>query len=191
MTPKDFPERNKFYKQPSEDGFNLYVHDDGKQLISCFEMTNDEKLLGAFFGNVWLCVIGQIQPPVWITTRNPFYDPNQPITPDEKIIDNFIERKITLFMKNEFANFEFGKYESPDKDDYVNLLRQFTDFLFDRFKLECHENCGHSAEEHSAFDMGYHAGRRGREIENPFTDSLTNEAWENGYSVGKLTYEGE
>ena len=186
MTPRDFPERNKFYKKPSDDGFDLFVHDDGKQLISCFDMTCDEKMIAAFFGTVYLSVVGRVQPPVWITPKNPFYDPNKPITPDAEIIDNFIERKITQYLRAEFPKDEF-----PEQEHLREFLILFTDFLFDRYKLECGENCGHTAEEHSAFDMGFHSGRRGREIENPFKDSNTREAWETGYSVGKIQFEGE
>jgi len=76
--PIDFPEKNSEFIKP--EGWtdaqcgNLPTNNDGKQIISCWKLTWKERFKALVFGNVWLGVAGQSQPPVWITTSNPFGD---------------------------------------------------------------------------------------------------------------------
>lgn len=55
-------------------------------------------------------------------------------------------------------------------------------------KPTCRPNCGHTREEHEAFDDGLACGQQYDEDEcsNPYSDHALNLAWASGYSVGQI-----
>jgi hypothetical protein len=55
-----------------EEVYTLDVYRDGKQSVSCWELTADEKLEVARTGKVYLYVLGQGHPPVCVMGINPF-----------------------------------------------------------------------------------------------------------------------
>lgn len=79
MTPTNFKEANKDLLKPqgmtdNECG-SLPVMTDGKQCLSCWQMTWKERFAALFFGKVWLCVLsGQTQPPVWMQCEKSVFE---------------------------------------------------------------------------------------------------------------------
>lgn len=79
MTPTNFKEANKDLLKPqgmtdNECG-SLPVMTDGKQCLSCWQMTWKERFAALFFGKVWLCVLsGQTQPPVWLRCEESVFE---------------------------------------------------------------------------------------------------------------------
>jgi len=71
MEPMKFEQANKELLKPEgmkdEECGSLPVFTDGKQCISLWKMTWQERLSALFFGRIWLSVhSGQTQPPVWL-----------------------------------------------------------------------------------------------------------------------------
>lgn len=53
--------------------------------------------------------------------------------------------------------------------------------------LECGYDCGHSEEEHAAFDRGVMEGEEGVGLHDcPYAEESLREAWQTGQSVGAL-----
>lgn len=97
MKPKEFPEKNNTFTLPGGEN-PLPVFQDANQILSCWELDQKEKLGALFFGNIWLSVMTQQQPPVSLTAFPPFTDCNGN-TPDiDAITEKFIERKVDQFI---------------------------------------------------------------------------------------------
>jgi hypothetical protein len=72
MKPVEFPEMNTKFVAPGCG--DLPVHMDGKNIVSCWELTDEERQKIADGGNLWLMIVGMHQPPVLITTDFPIVD---------------------------------------------------------------------------------------------------------------------
>lgn len=77
--PVEFPESNRALAAPdgkSADGCgSLPVHADGKEItISCWELSGDDLMEVLETKRVWVWVFagGRSQPPIGISTKNPF-----------------------------------------------------------------------------------------------------------------------
>jgi hypothetical protein len=86
MKPVKFKEQNQQLGPPpgmSEDECSpLPVFTDGKQCISCWELSPEEIEKVKRTGRIWLSVVsGQTQPPVWMSAEETvfFEKPNLPI----------------------------------------------------------------------------------------------------------------
>lgn len=108
MKPKEFPEQNKLYVAPGCG--DLPTFQDDKQIISCWELDQKEKLAALFFGNIWLSVVAQQQPPVNLFAFPPFTDCNGN-TPDiDMVIEKLIERKVEQFIaQSPITDWEMAK----------------------------------------------------------------------------------
>lgn len=53
-------------------------------------------------------------------------------------------------------------------------------------EFQCQPNCGHTEDEHIAFDLGVTDGEMGFEADPPFDDPELRGAWFSGHSVGML-----
>lgn len=147
MLPIDFYERNKMFTAPpgKEDSgiLDLPVFADGSQMVSCWQMTTEEKMMAAFFGLLWVGVVSNHLPPMWFATRRPFTDAPDAQFPDAQVVDNYIKRKIRLFMENELAKINLpgahnlNAFQNEDKipvDDLPEILENFLNFTFKREK---------------------------------------------------------
>lgn len=71
----DFKGSNKTWGKPEsmtdEECGSLRVHIDGKQSISCWEPSVEEIKQITETGKVWLGVLGQGHPPVWLSGIEP------------------------------------------------------------------------------------------------------------------------
>lgn len=65
--PIDFKESNNTLR-----GFRdvkpLRVYSDGKVLLSCWKIPFMERIRCLFIGKVFVCCMGQTQPPMWLST---------------------------------------------------------------------------------------------------------------------------
>jgi len=79
MTPISFPQVTKVFTAPEgvspEDCGSLPVHDTGQALVSCWQLTEEERAEVARTGVVWLWVFGRGTPPVAVEGRSPFDPP--------------------------------------------------------------------------------------------------------------------
>ena len=71
MKPIKFKEANKNLIKPEsmtdDECGSLWVFNDGRQCISCWNMTFRQRIKALIWGRVWLSVMsGQTQPPVWV-----------------------------------------------------------------------------------------------------------------------------
>ena len=105
MTPIDFDESNFTYTAPlnMDNCDDLKVYKDDSQIISCWEMTPEEKISALFYGRVWLYIIGQAMPPVSLVAAQSTFrnEEEQNIDYDQvrrEAIDNFIARKAQMFL---------------------------------------------------------------------------------------------
>lgn len=86
MNPSDFDHSNKKYVKPEGwtdeqcSGLDVFqgVNDDGHPLIiSCWKPTPEEIADIVAGKPVWLGILTAVQPPVYLTTSNPFKDPDE------------------------------------------------------------------------------------------------------------------
>lgn len=70
MKPIKFEEQNTNYIAEGCRDLPAYKAED--QIISCWELTDKEKEEVQKTGVVWLSVLGQQQPPVWLGVETPF-----------------------------------------------------------------------------------------------------------------------
>ncbi len=79
MTPISFPQVTKVFTAPEgvspEDCGSLPVHDTGQALVSCWQLTEEERAEVARTGVVWLWVFGRGHPMVSVEARSPFETP--------------------------------------------------------------------------------------------------------------------
>lgn len=70
-TPSDFPEANFTFTKPQsmEDCGDLRVQRHGDGLLSCWRLSWRERLSALAFGTVWLNVLSDRHPPVWIVVE--------------------------------------------------------------------------------------------------------------------------
>ena len=74
MRPVKFAEENKVFKGPEGgDIIPLPVYQDTKEIMSCWKMSWKERLSAIIFGKVWLSVMGQAQPPVYLLAMDSFF----------------------------------------------------------------------------------------------------------------------
>lgn len=71
LTPTKFPETNKNLLKPDsmtdEECSSLWVYTDGRECISCWQLTLRQRLTALIHGKIWLGVLsGYTQPPVWL-----------------------------------------------------------------------------------------------------------------------------
>ena len=67
MNVKDFPEKNKTYI--AEGCNDLPAFDNGEVIISCWSLDEFDKKCAVFFGEIWLTIWGNAQPPVRLVSR--------------------------------------------------------------------------------------------------------------------------
>ncbi|MDP3452063.1 MAG: hypothetical protein Q8R90_03820 [Bacteroidales bacterium] len=86
MKPVKFKEQNQQLGPPpgisEEECSPLPVYTDGKQCISCWELTPEEIAKVSKTGRIWLSVLsGQTQPPVWLSAAETVFieRPDTPI----------------------------------------------------------------------------------------------------------------
>ncbi len=74
MKPIEFDQMTKKVSPRSrETKYNsLPIHNDGKQCISCWQLSLWEQIKLIWTGEIWLQVCRKIQPPVCVTVGNPF-----------------------------------------------------------------------------------------------------------------------
>lgn len=78
MKPKTFPQAIKTLTKPDgvQNCGDLPVFSDGVQCVSCWKPTFWERIRMIFGAPVYMGVMsGQTQPPVWLTSENPFVEP--------------------------------------------------------------------------------------------------------------------
>lgn len=80
MQPQPFPEANRVLKAPptmtEEECGELPVFTDGRECISCWKPTWQERLSILLFGKVWLfCATGHTQPPVALVATRTLFSP--------------------------------------------------------------------------------------------------------------------
>lgn len=68
ITPIDFKEANAILKGGKGEG-DMYIHDDGEGLLSCWKIPLHQRLKLLFSGKIYLCVKGKKHPPVWLDTE--------------------------------------------------------------------------------------------------------------------------
>lgn len=143
MKPTEFNEQNKVFTAPSgmANCVNLPVFQDDTQIISCWEMTMDEKLALILNGKVWLGVCGQGQPPVWLSAQYPFVqDGDKDELSDCKVrLDRMIERKVNQFIAHCFRE---GIDLPPAVSTYSmgDILAHFLRFTFNLKDAEVKAN---------------------------------------------------
>lgn len=81
MNPIAFKNQTKVLQKPTtmtdEECGPLPVFNDGKECISCWQLSLRERLKIAFTGILWLRIVsGATQPPVWPTLEDPFEEKN-------------------------------------------------------------------------------------------------------------------
>lgn len=82
MKPIKFKEANKCLSKPigatDEECGSLWVYNDGKYSISCWNMSFKERLKALLFGKVWLFVwFGNSQPPVGMAIEKTIFNKNK------------------------------------------------------------------------------------------------------------------
>lgn len=74
-TPTKFPEANLLLVKPEsmtdEECTNLPVHKGDGQLISCWQLSEEEIAEVALTGKIFASVFGEVAPPIWVG-GNPF-----------------------------------------------------------------------------------------------------------------------
>lgn len=139
MTPITFPEANQIFKKPEsmtdEQCVPLAVHNDGTQIVSCWEMSAEEKLQALFFGRLWISVIGQSLPPMWMRIDKTVFT-CEGNAPDSDFLENYKKRKIRQFYEQRIypMNLDAGiKHENLliQSEHIEKLLQEFLQFLFE------------------------------------------------------------
>ena len=76
MKPVNFPEHNKVFTKPEgwfdEECQPLPVFQNDEQIISCWEVTNEDIEKMKKTKRIWLSIHGNAQPPVWVSADYPF-----------------------------------------------------------------------------------------------------------------------
>ncbi len=101
MLPVNFPNTN--YTIPSGDSYEeLPVYRDSAQIISCWQLNQQDLNKIKKSGKIWLTVAGKAQPPVDISVYDPFILP-RPIVVHKEISDRvyvcMIEEEEIIFLK--------------------------------------------------------------------------------------------
>lgn len=106
MKPIKFEESNKVYTAPEgmPECQDLDTFVDGEKIISCWEMTAEEKISALFYGRVWLCVYGNGHPVVSLWASQSVFQYDDDLDVDwqkerETALDAFIERKANQFLE--------------------------------------------------------------------------------------------
>ena len=73
----DFPESNVLMKGDGDQIGDLKVYTDNTQFVSCWELSSDEIQTILETGKVWLYILGDRHPPVYVTGLSPFERPVQ------------------------------------------------------------------------------------------------------------------
>lgn len=75
MEPKRFKESNITFTRPANmpNVGDLPAYRNRKQIISCWKASFADRLRILFTGNVWIGIMGQVQPPIWVEGKVPFY----------------------------------------------------------------------------------------------------------------------
>jgi hypothetical protein len=123
MKPIVFEEQNRtFVAQGCEE---LPAYQDDHQIISCWEMTFEDKIHALFFGKIWLAVVGDAHPPVWLAaTRTVFI--SDPDNADEELLakmGKYRDRKIAQFIKQHYGD------EAMELNLLVQSLADFFDWM--------------------------------------------------------------
>lgn len=135
MKPITFPEVNQVFQKPEdmteEECGSLPVHNTGTQIVSCWELSEEEKLKAVFFGRLWISIIGQSQPPIWLRIDKTVFIPDDDMREDADFLEKYKDRKIMLFLRRKFmpADFESGIcFHKPE--DMSEFLLEFINSLF-------------------------------------------------------------
>lgn len=74
-----FKEQNIVFGKPEgwtdEQCCSLPAYWGEDQIISCWKLSFKERIKLLFMGIMWLCIYSNVQPPVYLTTDNPFIEP--------------------------------------------------------------------------------------------------------------------
>lgn len=75
MYPVEFQEMNRVLGSESEEFDSLPVFTDGRECISCWQMSWKERLSALLFGKVWLSVkTGDTQPPCYLQVGDTMFE---------------------------------------------------------------------------------------------------------------------
>ena len=76
--PIEFEQQNAIFTKPEDmtddECVSLHVFQSETQIISCWQLTEDEMIEVAKTGKIYLSVMGQAQPPVCVLGESPFID---------------------------------------------------------------------------------------------------------------------
>ena len=76
MTATEFKEQNIFFTKPEsmtdEECGSLPAYRGEGQIISCWKLTEEDMKKLQETGVIWLAVVGDQQPPVWLGVESPF-----------------------------------------------------------------------------------------------------------------------
>lgn len=117
MVPIDFKESTKVLGKPSsasaEECGSLPVYGDGKQCMSCWKASWQERLYMLFTGKVWIGVVsGSTQPPIYAICKHPFTKMPFVIRAKEKVQNIW---KDVCDISEEFKK----GFKQPDKQKYL------------------------------------------------------------------------
>ncbi len=101
MKPKLFKEHNKIINKPNDmlhdECGALPVKTGEGQLISCWQMNLQERLMALVHGNLWLGIRSSAHPVVWLSTeKNPITEELEPVAYNINIEGNKLKLEIEL-----------------------------------------------------------------------------------------------
>ena len=82
LKPIKFPEANYSLTKPEnmsdDECGTLWVWSNGKQCISCWNLSFWQRIVALVSGKIWLSVLsGNTQPPVWIICKKTIFEKNK------------------------------------------------------------------------------------------------------------------
>ena len=76
MNPVEFKEQNTIFNKPQnmtdEECCSLPAYKSDEGIISCWQLSLLERIKILFKGQIWLFILSENQPPVWIGVDTPF-----------------------------------------------------------------------------------------------------------------------
>lgn len=121
MNPIGFKQSNSVFLAPpgkEKEVDQLPVFIDNKQIVSCWKLSENDIERLKDDPRIWLGVLGQGHPAVWLDTRNPFQ--TQPVKKDILPGDADI---LIHYLKKEFEN-ELSKIKSLDISQIIPSLKE-------------------------------------------------------------------
>lgn len=118
MNPIQFKEQNVTYI--AEGCNDLPAHKAKDQIISCWKLTKEELEQINKTGVIWFSVMGQLQPPIWLGTENPFKEEEAREMITEKQKDYILDL--------------YKEIDIEPEEDIDNLTKQQASKLIDELK---------------------------------------------------------